>query len=262
MRARLRVVSPSSPVVLNSKESNWLRPSLVASWREIAIVLLLVTGPFLFNSALGAWKGTSNHYFSLILTNSKLLGNIAIQASILGLLLIYLQRRGWLAKDFKIRCGVLSSLQAIPLTLAMMLVNTLVVVGLYALLYLSHSQSGKFLSFVAAHSQHVAPHSIHVGWLVIITAMVLNAFFEEIICIGYAFNQFAAKQGPFFALLLIVMVRMAYHTYEGPIHMLGVGASFFVSGLVYWWTRNLWPLIVSHALIDLGSASFLKIAFS
>jgi membrane protease YdiL (CAAX protease family) len=99
----------------------------------------------------------------------------------------------------------------------------------------------------------------HLSWGVMVAAMVLNAFLEEIVCTSYAFNQFAAKRGPLFALLLVVLLRMACHTYQGPVHMLGIGAVFFVFGAWYGWRRNVWTIVFAHALIDLASMSFLKL---
>ena len=93
----------------------------------------------------------------------------------------------------------------------------------------------------------------------LIAAMIFNAFFEELTCMGYAFTQFAAKRGPLFALFLTVILRMSCHSYQGPVHMLGIGVVFLLAGLVYWRTRNLWPLVIAHALIDIFSSALVKI---
>jgi membrane protease YdiL (CAAX protease family) len=92
-------------------------------------------------------------------------------------------------------------------------------------------------------------------------SLILNAFFEELICTGYLFNQFAAKHGSLFALLLTVLLRMSCHTYQGPVHMLGIGVVFLIYGGWYWYTRNLWTLIFAHAFADFVSAGTLKLLF-
>jgi len=89
--------------------------------------------------------------------------------------------------------------------------------------------------------------------------MFLNAYFEELTCTAYIFAQFAAKKGPLFALILTVALRMSCHTYQGVLSCLGIGAVFLVSGLWYWRTRNLWILILSHALLDIGSIGLVKL---
>jgi membrane protease YdiL (CAAX protease family) len=117
----------------------------------------------------------------------------------------------------------------------------------------------QFHPFVLSHSQHLLPHSIHLGWWSLILAMTLNAFYEEIAFMGYAFNQFAAKRGTTFALVVTVLLRMSFHSYQGPFHVLGIGAVFFLTSLAYCRTRNLWPLILAHIIVDVGMVGFVKI---
>ena len=87
---------------------------------------------------------------------------------------------------------------------------------------------------------------------------ILNAYFEELVFMGYAFNQFAAKRGPAIALGAVLALRIAVHAYQGFAHAAGIGAVFLIFGLWYWTTRRLGSLIVAHALIDIGSLGLLK----
>jgi membrane protease YdiL (CAAX protease family) len=129
------------------------------------------------------------------------------------------------------------------------------------MVFFFQTQHPDFLSFITANVPHIKPHSIHVGWIVLISSMILNAFFEELTCMGFFFNQVAARQGPLAALLATVLLRMSCHIYQGPIHMLGIGVVFLIYGLAYWYTKNLWPLILSHALLDLVSTSLVKVIY-
>jgi len=196
-----------------------------------------------------------------LLTDQRLVHTITIEGPILGLLLLYLKRRGWKPADLPIRPGWRSSAQGLRLIPAMGIANTVTVATGYGILYAAQTKYGQFLPFLLSVSPHLKHHSVHVSWLAVIAAMVLNGFFEEITCMGYAFNQFAAKRGPLFALILTVLLRMSCHTYQGPVHALGIGAAFTVSGLVYWRTRNLWPLIFAHMLIDMLSFGVIKFIF-
>jgi membrane protease YdiL (CAAX protease family) len=241
----------------------WLRPELVASWGEIAGVLLVLFAPFVATSAWAASRGSQTHFVQTLLSNRHLLLNGALEASILGLGLVYFHLRGWKPADLRIRPGVSSSLQGVgllPLTLG---ANALVVFSLFWLLYVhqyrDHTLPG-FLRFIIANSPQL--HHLHAGdlsWPVLVVAMILNAYLEEIVCTAYAFNQFAAKHGPLFALVLIVALRTACHTYQGVIHALGIGSAFLIYGLWYWRTRNLWTLIFAHALLDLVSTVTVKL---
>ena len=238
----------------------FLRSELVASWREIGAVLFLLLVPFVGMSAWAASRGSEHRYVQTFLSDRTLLLNGALESAILGLALVYLQWRGWRPADLRIRPTFWSSLQGMalaPLTLA---ANATVVFALFFLSFFFQHRYSTFLPYILAHNpdlQHL--HAGQLSWPVLIVAMILNAYLEEIVCTAYAFNQFAAKNGPIFALFLTVGLRAACHTYQGAIHALGIGAVFLIFTLWYWRTRNLWTLIFAHALIDLGSLSAIKL---
>jgi membrane protease YdiL (CAAX protease family) len=240
----------------------WLRPELVASWGEIAGVLLVLLAPFVALSARAASLGSQSHFVQNFLSDYRLLLNGAMEAAILGLGVVYLHLRGWKPADFRIQPGFWSSLEGAALVPVTLFANGLVVFTLFWLIYVhqyrDHTFPG-FFRFIIASSPHL--HHLHadkLSWPVLIGAMVLNAFLEEIVCTAYAFNQFAARHGPFFALVLTVVLRTACHTYQGFVHAIGIGAVFTIYGLCYWRTRNVWTLIFAHALLDLGSLSVIK----
>jgi membrane protease YdiL (CAAX protease family) len=245
----------------NAEEKQpWLRPELVASWREIAGVLFFLLAPFAGMSAWAASRGSQAHYVQHFLSDRALSLNGALEAAILGLGVLYLHRCGWRPADLRIRPGLLSSLESLGLLPLAFAANTTVVFGLFMVLFLTQKSEPNFLRFILEQSPQLTHLQLgQLSWSVLIVAMVLNAFLEEIICTSYAFNQFAAKRGPLFALLLVVILRMACHTYQGPVHMLGIGAVFFVFGAWYGWRGNVWTLIFAHALIDLGSLSLVKL---
>jgi membrane protease YdiL (CAAX protease family) len=144
-----------------------------------------------------------------------------------------------------------------------MFANGIVVFALFWLLFMqapgAHGPA-PFAAYVVAHSPRLKDlHAGQLSWPVLIVAMILNAFLEEIICTAYAFCQFAARNGPAFAVLLTVVLRAACHTYQGAVHACGIGAAFLIYALWYWRTRNLWTLIVAHAVLDLTSLSAVKI---
>jgi membrane protease YdiL (CAAX protease family) len=238
----------------------WLRPELVASWGEFAGVLLVLLAPFIVLSAWGAWHGSAERYMQTILSDRRLLENGLIEAGLLGLGLVYLNRRGWKPADLRIRPGWVDTFLGFLLDPVTMVANSCVVVTLYLVWFAVQRGDGGFSHFVFSRNSEITQiNAAQLSWTVGIAAMVLNAFYEEIICTSYAFNQIAARRGPAVALAVIVPLRMACHTYQGPVHMLGIGAVFFVFGLFYWWRRNVWMLIVAHALIDIGSLSLLKL---
>ena len=239
----------------------WLRPELVASWREIGVVLLVVIAPWLLSSALAAGHGSASHYFETFLSDRRLLLNLAAESSILGLLLVYLKWRGWQPPDLRIRPSVGSTAQGIALLPLALAVNGLTVFGLLWIFFLNQREYLSFYGYLMAHSPK--PSMMHVenlSWPVLLVSLTVNAFLEEISCTAYLFAQLAAKRGPLFALCLVVPLRMLCHTYQGVVHMIGVGTLFLIYGLWYWRTRNLWTLIFAHALLDISNVGALKLA--
>ena len=236
----------------------WLRKELVAPWWEIVLVIAVVIGISALKSTWSAFHGSSAHYVDMLLTDQRMIHYVAIESGLLALLFFFLHGRGWTRADLKIRPGWWRTLLGLPLALAMMLSNFIVVASGFSLAYALQTKFGHFLPFLATQVQAPAPHSVHFHWTILIAAMILNAFFEEITCMGYTFTQFAAKRGPLFALVVTVLLRMSCHTYEGLLHVLGIGVVFLLTGLFYWRTRKLWALIVAHALVDIISFALVK----
>ena len=239
----------------------WMRPELVAPWWEIVLVLVVMLGPFAYSSAHFALRSRSSDFISQMLTDRAFLRLIAMEGGLLALLLFYLRWRGWTPEDFKIRLDWKGTLIAPLLMIGAGLANVLtsVLLKLWVVWQAPHPH-GIFAAYVA-NSTHIARHNIEIGWLLIFLGSIVNAFLEEIVFMGYAFNQFAARQGPLFALLSMVLLRMLLHTYKGPLEMLGIGAFSFVYGLAYWYLVRLWPLILAHALMDALAFSAVKIFF-
>lgn len=253
--------APHLPATAVKSTIRWLRPELVAPWWEIALVLAVMLGPFIYSSTRYVLTNGSNNYISVILTDHKFVGLIATESFLLAGMFGYLHRRGWKPEDFCVRRSLKGSLVAPVLAVGAYLVNSCTVAVLLGfVLWLSPHPHGLLAAFVA-QAPHIERHSINVTWFSIFAGSTLNSFLEEIVFMGYGFNQFAAKRGPFFALVLMVLLRMLLHTYQGPVHMLGIGAFSIFFGLAYWYLRRVWPLIVAHALIDVLGFSLIKIVF-
>ena len=218
-------------------------------------------GPFAWRSVWNAFHGSSNHFINLLLTDSRLLGNVAVESALLAALLWFLHRRGWKTSDFKIKPGVQSTAEGVALSIAVLFANFATVVTLFVITFHLQTTYHSLYAFLLEKNPPPKIHSIHAGWTILTATMILNAFFEEITCMGYIFNRFAARHGPGLALILTVGLRMVCHAYQGPVHMLGIGAVFILFGLWYWRTRNLWPLIVGHTLLDMFSTGVMKLLY-
>ena len=224
------------------KHPGWLRPELVVSWRQIFGVLCLSIGYFVLSSTILASFRLSGHPPDLRASNYRLLHLLAVESCLLAGTLGFLHWRGWRASDFKISLGKRSTVHGL-----------LLLYSWIAILSLSTAfRRYEYLHHFLPHASSVLkPRHLHLGWLVLIFSQVINAFSEELIVMGYAFNQLAAKRGPGFALVVTLLLRMSYHTWKAPVFLAVTALHFLIFSLYYQRARNLWPLILAHALFDI-----------
>jgi len=84
----------------------------------------------------------------------------------------------------------------------------------------------------------------------IVLVSVVNPLFEEVFVCGYVIEALRRRFGTTVAINVSVVIRAAYHLYQGvafqPFHI----AYGLVQAYVYVRYDRLWPLFVSHALLD------------
>jgi membrane protease YdiL (CAAX protease family) len=85
---------------------------------------------------------------------------------------------------------------------------------------------------------------------VIILVSVINPVFEEALTIAYVMKALT-RQGAAFAIGASALLRLVAHAYQGPLAAVVVFPLGIAFGIVYWRTRELWPLVLAHGLIDL-----------
>jgi membrane protease YdiL (CAAX protease family) len=239
----------------------WLRPELVPSWAEFILVTAVVMALPIRNSTVAALQGSSGRFMQLFMADTRLSWAICIESVLLALFLVYLHRRGWRPADLRISIGWRTTGLGVLLFLVSWAAATAAVMGLLWTLFKIGNRYVYFSDYLMSMAPHIARHSIHLSWPVIIVSMVLNAFLEEVVCMGYIFTQVAARCGPAVAVVATVFIRMACHTYQDPVHLVGIGVLFTVYALAYCKLRTLWPLIFAHLVLDITSLSILKLSF-
>jgi membrane protease YdiL (CAAX protease family) len=90
--------------------------------------------------------------------------------------------------------------------------------------------------------------------LVFLTSTV-NGIFEELFVAGYIIIVLAATRGTWVAINVSTVVRLLYHLYQGPVGVITIVPMGLLYGYVYARTRQLWPLIFAHVLIDIVGLS-------
>ncbi|MCE0498231.1 MAG: CPBP family intramembrane metalloprotease [Methylacidiphilales bacterium] len=231
-------------LTLTTSPSDWLRPKLIASWREIAVILTLTTGYSICSSTAAViqrWRGFSPVLYSI---NYYCLHSLAIEGAILALLLFFLHLRGWTMTDLKIKPDLKGSRESLSLAIASLIIAASPVRILNGLLGGTHSVHVVGMS-------HPHSGSSHASLILILVFCIVNACFEQVICMSYAFNQFAAKYGPRIAIGLMIVLRLSWHTWQGPVEMCGSAMAFLFFGVWYWQMQKVWPLILAHTFFDL-----------
>jgi membrane protease YdiL (CAAX protease family) len=79
---------------------------------------------------------------------------------------------------------------------------------------------------------------------------VINPVFEEALTIAYVMKVLS-PQGAGFAIGASALLRLIAHAYQGPLAAVVVFPLGIAFAMVYWRTRELWPLVLTHGLIDL-----------
>ncbi|EFG9941401.1 CPBP family intramembrane metalloprotease, partial [Escherichia coli] len=90
--------------------------------------------------------------------------------------------------------------------------------------------------------------------MLILLVSVVNPLFEETFVVGFVM-RFLEWRGvprwPLVALCISVVIRVAYHLYQGvdaiPLHLF---MAILFAGM-FLWRRNLWPLVLAHGLLNL-----------
>lgn len=83
----------------------------------------------------------------------------------------------------------------------------------------------------------------------VILVSVINPIFEELMEVGYFFHTLKPC-GVWVAVLASAFFRALLHGYAGFNLAAGVLLLGLIFGFAYAWWRQLWPLVIAHAIID------------
>lgn len=201
-------------------------------WIEFCLVITICFGLFIYTSLAVLVKAPA----SFVHDNAAGLAIVAFELVAAVLALVVLRWRGWpLPRTFTVRITWRST--------------ALGVVVIACIYY------GYMLVFNAAVTGPGAgalpgPSYANVMSLgVLLLVSVINPLFEEVFVSGYIMTALRGR-GVFVALVASVLIRTSYHLYRGVpgiLLMVPLGLSF---GVIYWRSRNLWPLVVAHGLLD------------
>lgn len=246
------------PVSRSTAKSLWLRSTLIVPLWEIVAVMAVILAPPLIDGIyydLAHPTGAIYQTFS----DDLFLRAGAFEGLLLVGFVIYLLWRGWKLDDLRIKIGWRASWDGVVLfALTAASIFILIFVFFFIATWLGSDPFGHLVSLYVPRHFAILKGSPQLSWSLIIGFTILNAFYEELVYMAYGFNLWAKKYGSHVALLLIVLLRIAIHAYQGTEHVLQIALCSLIFGLWYKNQRKVWPLILAHILIDLFSLGMLK----
>ena len=115
------------------------------------------------------------------------------------------------------------------------------------------------LAAIIALANVISPEAVHhrhsvsqLSLLVLVTFIVINPVFEEIIEAGY-FVQSLQGFGMRSAVLASAFFRAFLHAYQGIDAMVLIFPLGLIFAFTYWKWRRLWPLFIAHVLFDFAA---------
>ncbi|HEU4781314.1 MAG TPA: CPBP family intramembrane glutamic endopeptidase [Steroidobacteraceae bacterium] len=206
---------------------------------EFLVVVTWAFGLPIFASIMAV--GTPEGNRASVFTNAELFAAIIFEVIQLGFLAWFLRIRGWTLAKF----GLAFSWSGTVAGLALLVLTYGLVAGVQ---YLAQAVFQYDMQGAIARAPRFDEElSMQLVFLV----SVVHGIAEELFVAGYIITAIAPRRGMWVAINVSVVVRLLYHLYQGPIGVLTVVPMGLLYGYLYSRTRQLWPLIVAHVLLDL-----------
>lgn len=184
---------------------------------------------------------------ALVYNNSALLNILVFELIQSAFLIWFLRVRGWTLEKF----GLSISWRGTGLGWLLLVGTYVLAMGAQALAELLMP-----LQMPVAGQQYPTADPRLSMQLVFLTSTV-NGIFEELFVAGYIITALRDSRGIWMAVNVSTVVRLLYHIYQGPLGVITIVPMGLLFGFVYARTRQLWPLILAHVLIDIIGLSAL-----
>jgi membrane protease YdiL (CAAX protease family) len=217
---------------------------------EFLVVVSWAFGLPIFSSILALGTGTGAEARAggaLVFNNAALLNIVSFELLQSVFLVWFLWARGWTLE----KVGLAVSWRGTWNGWLLLLGTYLVLMGLQWLAHL-------FLPGpVQAAAQRYPSADPQVSMQLVFLASTVNGMFEELFVAGYIITALRERRGTWTAINVSTVIRLLYHLYQGPLALITVVPMGLIFGYFYSRTRQLWPLILAHILIDIIGLSVL-----
>jgi len=211
---------------------------------EFLVVICGAFGMPVFSSIMSLGTGGDSRPSSggaLVFDNAALIGIVTFEIVQSVFLVWFLQVRGWTLEKVGLRISWRGT------GLGWLLLLTTYVVAMAA-------QYVAELSLPAQMHEAAARYPTadrNVSMQLVFVASTVNGIFEELFVAGYIITALREVRGMWTAINVSTVVRLLYHLYQGPVGVVTIVPMGLLYGFVYARTRQLWPLIFAHVLIDI-----------
>lgn len=238
----------------------WIRR---LSWKvELAVVLVLAFG-WTLPSTLHAFATLAAAARSSAppISDGGIWATIFLELIVCGVLVPFLRTRGWTRRRLGIRPSLQGCLHGMVLALAA-----------YGSYFALASLVGGIWPAVAHALAQTRIVSAGFSWTVVVAGSIINPFYEEVFVCGYVITVLTERRTKAVAALagaaggeigaagmavglatavnISTAIRLSYHLYQGVAGVLAVVPLGLLFGIWFARTRQLWPLIVAHAILD------------
>ncbi|HKR67071.1 MAG TPA: CPBP family intramembrane glutamic endopeptidase [Thermoanaerobaculia bacterium] len=200
---------------------------------EFWLVLVLAFGYFVVRSTMAFFAGSAR-----VLTTRWAVSLVAYEIIMLAIVIGIAKARGWSWRELAPRPTLLGTIGGLVLSFGCTM--------LVSVSYLVTS------IFVRVPKPPITSQSLAL-WAIVLIALI-NPIFEEALVVGYVVRMTGAR-GAAFAITVSALLRLAYHTYQGPSAVISIFPVGILFAAIYAKYRDLWPIVVAHAVLDYFSLS-------
>jgi membrane protease YdiL (CAAX protease family) len=211
-----------------------------ARWAGLGIVVLVGVVPLILSSSMSLFSG--KHEFTY--GNPKLLSMMLHEITCLLVLWYVLNRSSRRFADLGFAgITVRTALHGLGLALAALFASVLIrfaVADAYRFWYGDSYRSSVKFNFEGA--------AFSIG----LAFIFLNPWFEELVVRAFITTEVTSLcRSAFLAGAASVVIQTSYHLYQGWLNAIAVGSVFTVFAIYYGIKKNIFPVIIAHAVIDL-----------
>jgi uncharacterized protein len=209
---------------------------------EFLIVLSWAFGLPIFKSILSVGgDGGGSGAIRMEFNNSALAATLIMQLAQSLFLIWFLRIRGWTLE----KIGLQVTWRGTLLGSTLLAVTILMLVAVMKLAELATP-----LDMKVAMAQYPVPGA-NLNMQLVFLVSVVNGIFEEVFVAGYVITALTQARGVWTGINVSTGVRLLCHLYQGPIGVLVTVPLGLLFGYVYARSRQLWPLVFAHILIDI-----------